>query len=303
MTTPRSEPADPVAPPGPPAGASIVIPACNEERTIGRIVDEIRKLDAGHEIIVVDDGSSDRTGEVARAAGATVIRHPYNIGYGAAVRDGIRHASRPLVILMDADDQHDPQDIARLISHVGEYDMVVGARSWRSKGRFGRALAITVLSWFASYVAGRRIPDVNSGFRAFKRDLLVPYLYLLPNGFSATTTMTLALIRAGRPVAFVPWDTVRLRSDGTSKVSPLRDGLRILLTIVRIVALFSPLRVFLPASLVLVLYGAVRLVAGLLHGTPYGGGQLALLTGILVFFLGLFADHFAYASRLPRRDD
>ncbi|HEY3355935.1 MAG TPA: glycosyltransferase family 2 protein [Polyangia bacterium] len=296
----------PSAPP-PPAtavpGASIVIPAFNEERTIGGIIEEIRALPVDHEILVVDDGSTDDTAEVARAAGAVVIRHPYNIGYGAAIRKGIRHASRPIVVLMDGDGQHHPSDVAKLVAHIAEYDMVVGARTWKSKGLLGRAAAITVLSWLASSIAGRRIPDLTSGFRAIKRDVLLPYLCLLPNGFSASTTMTLALLRGGHAVTFVPWSTIRPRSDGVSKVTPLRDGLRIVLTIVRIVALFSPLRVFLPASLVLILFGGLRLVTDVLDGTPRTDGHLALFIGVLVFFLGLFADHFSYVSRLPKSED
>jgi hypothetical protein len=277
-------------------GASIIVPVFNEERTIGRIVAQLRALPEGHEILVVDDGSTDATAAAARAAGATVIRHPYNIGYGAAIRKGVQHATRPIVVLMDGDGQHDPQDVARLVAHLADYDMVVGARPWRSKGLLGRALGITVLSCFASYMAGRTIPDLTSGLRAIRRDVLLPYLGLLPNRFSASTTMTLALLRGGHSVLFVPWDTIRTRSDGESKVTPLRDGLRIVLTIVRLVALFSPLRVFLPASLVLVLFGTVRLAAGT-------DGHLALLVGILVFFLGLFADHFSYLGRRPRSED
>jgi glycosyltransferase involved in cell wall biosynthesis len=293
----------PYAPTGKPPGASIVIPAFNEERTISRIIEEIRELPTDHEILVVDDGSTDGTAEAARAAGATVIRHPYNIGYGAAIRKGVRQASRPIVVLMDGDGQHDPGDIASLVGGLAEHDMAVGARTGRSKGTFARAIMISVLSWLASYIAGRKIPDLNSGFRAFRRDVVLPYLRLLPNGFSASTTMTLALLRGGHSVVFVPWGTIRPRADGVSKVTPLRDGLRIVLTIIRIVALFSPLRVFLPARLLLVGFGALRLATDLIHGVPRADGHAALFIGVLLFFLGLFADHFSYLSRLPKNED
>ncbi|MBI5477724.1 MAG: glycosyltransferase family 2 protein [Deltaproteobacteria bacterium] len=293
----------PPPPSGKPLGASIVIPAFNERHTIGPIIEGLRALPIDHEIVVVDDGSTDGTAEAARAAGATVIRHPYNIGYGASIRKGVRQAARPVVVLMDADAQHDPGDIARLVEHLEGYDMVVAARPWKAKGLFGRAIAITVLSWMASYIAGRRIPDLTSGLRAIRRQVLLPFLRLLPNGFSASTTMTLALLRAGHPVVFVPWETVRPRSTGASKVTPLRDGLRIVLQIVRIVALFSPLRVFLPVSFLLILFGAVRLFTDVFAWTSRADGHFSLFVGILLLFLGLFADHFSYIRRLPRGDD
>jgi glycosyltransferase involved in cell wall biosynthesis len=300
------DPKPPEAPPSPanrPPGVSIVIPAFNEVRTIGPIIEGIRALPEDHEVLVVDDGSTDGTAEAARAAGATVFRHPYNIGYGASIRKGVRNATRPIVVLMDADAQHDPGDIGRLVGHLDGYDMVVAARPWKAKGLLGRALAITVFSWVASYIAGRRIPDLTSGLRAIRRKVLHPFVHLLPNGFSASTTMTLALIRAGHPVVFVPWETVRPRATGASKVTPLRDGLRIVLQIIRIVSLFSPLRVFLPAAFLLILFGTLRLLTDLFDWTSRFDGHASLALGVLVFFLGLFADHFSYIRRLPREDD
>jgi glycosyltransferase involved in cell wall biosynthesis len=285
-----------------PSAVSVVIPAFNEARTIGTIVATVKALPAGHEVVVVDDGSTDGTAEAARAAGATVLRHPYNIGYGASVRKGIRGATRPIVVLMDADDQHDPEDIDRLVRSLEGYDMVVAARPWKARGRFIRAAAITVLSWLASSVAGRRIPDLTSGLRAFRREVALRYASLLPTGFSASSTMTLVLLQAGHPVLFVP-GRVRPRAAGESKVRPLRDGLKSILTILRLVALLTPLRVFLPPSLVLILFGALRLLVGFCGGPTGVDGHASLFTGILLFFFGLFADHFSYIRRLPRSDD
>ncbi|HMJ87987.1 MAG TPA: glycosyltransferase family 2 protein, partial [Vicinamibacterales bacterium] len=179
------------------ANTSIVIPAYNEAAAIGAVVRDLLTSAGWREILVVDDGSTDDTGAQAAAAGARVIRHPYNKGNGAAVKTGIRHASGAQVLIIDADGQHAPADAIRLVSHLGPYDLVVGARSPQSQATTARRLGNSLLNGIASYLTEQRIPDLTSGFRAARRDCLLEFLHLLPNGFSTPTTTTLAFMKAG----------------------------------------------------------------------------------------------------------
>ena len=190
----------------------------------------------------MDDGSSDQTSEAARAAGARVVRHPYNKGNGAAVKTGIREAQGELVLLMDGDGQHDPADIQKIIALLPEYDLVVGARAWNAQATFSRGLGNLLLARLASYLCGRKIPDLTSGFRAARRDRMREFLHLFPNGFSYPTTSTMAFVRAGYNLRFVPIDGKQRTVSSTSKMRPWREGVRFLVIILRMVTLFSPLR-------------------------------------------------------------
>src|SRR6476659_10084251 len=229
------------------ADTSIVIPAYNEAAAIGAVVRDLLTSAGWREILVIDDGSTDDTGAQAAAAGARVIRHPYNKGNGAAVKTGIRHAAGEYVLIIDADGQHAPADALRLIAPLGEYDLVVGARDAATQANGARRGGNTLLNWLASYLTGRHIPDLTSGFRAARTTCLREFLHLLPNGFSTPTTTTLAFIKAGYNVAFEP---IQARSrTGASKIRFARDGAKFLIIILKIVTLFSPLRVFLPVSL------------------------------------------------------
>lgn len=269
---------------------TVIVPALNEERTISEVLRDVRDkcADFLHEIIVVDDGSTDRTARIAGEAGARVISHKRNMGYGAALKTAIRHAKTAFVLTMDSDGQHRAEDIVRLWNAAHAADMIVGERMnlmhsplWRMPGKW-------VIGLMANYLTGCRIPDLNSGLRLMRRDIVLRYLHLCPSGFSFSTTMTMALLSRGHDVVFVPIE-VRKRV-GRSTVS-LSTGLETTILILRIAALFGPLRIFVPAS---VLIG----VAGMAWGLPIVlagkgvsvGSLLAIVTSILLFGLGLLCD-------------
>ena len=272
-----------------PSAVSVVIPACNEADVIGEVVAALASAAAWHEIIVVDDGSRDGTGARATAAGATVVTHPYNKGNGAAVKSGIRRATGEFVMIIDGDGQHRPEDATRLASRLGEYDLVVGARAASTQATQGRKFGNALLNRFASYLTGREIPDLTSGFRAARREYLREFLHLLPNGFSTPTTTTLAFIKAGYNVAFEPTDA-RPRV-GTSKIRLARDGAKFFMIILKIVTIFSPLRVFLPlagASVATgIVYGLWNVVV---HARIPNGAVLLILFGVMVFLVGLVSE-------------
>jgi glycosyltransferase involved in cell wall biosynthesis len=272
-----------------PSAVSVVIPACNEADVIGEVVAALAAGAAWHEIIVVDDGSRDDTAARAAAAGATVITHPYNKGNGAAVKSGIRRATGEFVMIIDGDGQHRPDDAARLASKLGEYDLVIGARATSTQATQGRKFGNAMLNRFASYLTGREIPDLTSGFRAARREYLREFLHLLPNGFSTPTTTTLAFIKAGYNVAFEPTDA-RPRV-GKSKIRLARDGAKFFMIILKIVTIFSPLRVFVPLAgtsvAVGIIYGLWNVVA---HARIPNGAVLLILFGVIVFLVGLVSE-------------
>jgi glycosyltransferase involved in cell wall biosynthesis len=272
-----------------PSTVSVVIPAYNEADVIGEVVAALAAADRWHEIIVVDDGSGDATGARAAAAGAAVVRHPYNKGNGAAVKSGIRRAGGEFVMIIDGDGQHSPDDARRLVSRLGEYDLVIGARAGSTQATQGRKVGNALLNRLASYLTGRPIPDLTSGFRAGRRECLREFLHLLPNGFSTPTTTTLAFIKAGYNVAFEPIEA-RPRI-GTSKIRLARDGAKFFMIIPKIVTIFSPLRVFTPlagASIGLgILYGLWNVAV---HARIPNGAVLLILFGVMVFLVGLVSE-------------
>jgi glycosyltransferase involved in cell wall biosynthesis len=269
---------------------SVVIPAFNEGNGIASTVAGL-KSQGFAEILVIDDGSTDETAKRAEEAGARVVRHPYNKGNGAAVKTGIREASSPVILLMDADTQHDPKEASGIVGPVGAYDLVIGARSLGDQS-MTRALGNAVFRALASWLTGRPIPDLTSGYRAAKRQALLDIIHLLPNGFSYPTTSCLALMKSGQSVLFVPI-TARARV-GTSKIRPLRDGLRFILIIFKIVTLYAPLRVFAPVSgaafFTGVLYGIWNVVK--FDKIPMGSALLIQL-GVVVFLFGLISEQIA----------
>jgi len=273
---------------------SVVIPAYNEEEAIGPVVrDVIEQVSDLKEVIVVDDGSSDGTAAAAAEAGASVVRAPYNKGNGAAVKAGIRRATGDIVVMMDGDGQHKAEDIALLLAPIKEgHDMVVGARKFGSQAGLHRGLANWLYNTLASYVAGHKIPDLTSGFRAIRREVARSFLYLLPNTFSYPSTITLALFRAGYSVAYVPIEAAR--RVGTSKISYLRDGTRFIIIITKIATLFAPIKVFIPVAasafgLGLVWYAYTFFTAHRFTNMS----MFAMLFGIQIFLLGFIAEQIA----------
>jgi glycosyltransferase involved in cell wall biosynthesis len=275
-----------------PGETTVVIPAYNEQGAIADVVSRVRGRGAWQEVLVVDDGSTDQTAERAQQAGARVVRHPYNKGNGAAVKTGIREARGAVILLMDADGQHDADDMARLVAAVGVHDLVIGARSARDQ-TFIRALGNAVFRTLASWLTGRPIPDLTSGFRAARRDRLLDILHLLPNGFSYPTTSCLAFLKAGHNVTFVPI-TARRRV-GQSKIHVLRDGLLFLLIIFKVVTLYSPLRVFFPIAVAAFAAGAAYGVWNVwwVDGKIPMGAALLIQLAVVVFLFGLISEQIA----------
>ncbi len=280
---------------------SIVIPAFNEADNLAKVLGKFSGLNLPPiEIIVVDDGSADRTSEVAESAGATVIRHPYNIGNGAAVKTGMRAARGKIILLMDGDGQHKPEDIAGLLAEAEKYHMVVGARAKGSKLRVHRYAANAIYNLLASYVTGFRVQDLTSGFRLLARRDALRFIDLLPNTFSYPTTLTLAFLRSGLTVKYVPIQS--LYRAGQSKISLISDGIRFLLIITKIATLFSPFRVFLPVSLFFFLAGIANYgYTYLTEGRFTNMSVFALTTAVIVFMLGLISEQIALL-RMERQE-
>jgi glycosyltransferase involved in cell wall biosynthesis len=272
-----------------PDSVTIVVPAFNEGDSIGRVVRELRAAADWQEVLVIDDGSTDGTGEAAQHAGARVIRHPYNKGNGASVKTAIRAAASEWIAIVDADGQHRPEDAARLVARLGEYDLVVGARDPRTQATAGRRAGNAVLNWLASYLTERPIPDLTSGFRAARREYLVEFIHLLPNGFSTPTTTTLAFLKAGYNVTFEP--TAAQPRVGTSKIRLASDGAKFLLILLKVITIFSPLRIFAPVSAlsfaVGAAYGAWNFVY---HARIPNGAVLLLMFSIIILLVGLVSE-------------
>ena len=283
-----------------PEQTSVIIPAYNEADVIADVVSGLRHSASWLEILVVDDGSSDATAAAAEGAGARVIRHPYNKGNGASVKSGIRAANGEFILIIDADGQHPPADATRVVSRLGEYDLVVAARAHATQATLARRLGNLLLNNLASYLTGRPIPDLTSGFRAARREHLREFIHLLPNRFSTPTTTTLAFVKAGYNVHFEPIEA-RLRV-GTSKIRLARDGAKFLLIILKVVTIFSPLRVFLPISAASFAVGAAYAawtIATQSHVT--NSSVLLIMLGVIVFLMGLVSEQIA-ALRFEGRE-
>ena len=272
-----------------PSAVSVIVPAYNEEHAIADLVVNLRASDPWHEIIVVDDGSKDATAERAIQAGARVVRHPYNKGNGAAVKTGIRHATGEYILIVDGDGQHKPEDARRLVSKLGDYDLVIGARSSGTQATHARRFGNSALNWLAGYLTDREIPDLTSGFRGARREHLREFLHLLPNGFSTPTTTTLAFIKAGYNVTFEPIEA--RQREGQSKIRLARDGTKFLMIILRIVTIFSPLRIFLPISIASVAIGTAYALWTIYWEMHIANSSVLLIIfGVIVFLVGLISE-------------
>ncbi|MFO7460177.1 MAG: glycosyltransferase family 2 protein, partial [Desulfatiglandales bacterium] len=280
---------------------SVLIPAYNEAETIGEIVKKIIAIHPNFEIIVVNDGSMDHTGEVAKEAGAIVYSHPYNIGNGAAIKSGIRIASGEILVFMDGDGQHDPNEISSLLAHFPDYDMVVGARGKGHQASWLRAFANKIYNRFASYVAKFEVQDLTSGFRAVKADIATSLLYMLPNTYSYPTTLTLSVLRTGRRVKYVAI-TSHKRKGGKSNIRLVEDGVRFFLIIIRICTVFSPFRVFLPVSFAIFLLGMMNYAYTFFNeGRFTNMSALMFSTSVIIFMMSLISEQISQ-MRFERRE-
>ncbi len=281
---------------------SIVVPVYNEEKGVGpfltKLKDVIRKNNIDCEIIIVDDGSKDQTPEEVKKHDVTLIQHPYNKGYGAALKTGARKSSGDYVLFIDGDGQHDPQDIMNFIPGFGKYDMIVGERIYDATEPFSRKFSKKIITSVANYMSDAKIADLNSGFRAIRRELLLDYIDLLPNSFSFTTTITIICIKSGFDVTYVP---VRIKArEGKSKINPF-DFFRFIILIIRTIMFFTPLKVFLPTSLILGLLGLASMSYTLTLYTNIDDSAVFLLTAsMLLFFFGFLADQISYLRRSRR---
>ncbi len=277
---------------------SVVLPVYNEALNIRRLLAEVHGVmeDLGrtYEIIAVDDGSDDGTADLlAEIDYVRTITSPYNKGNGASVKAGIRNAQGRLIILMDGDGQHDPKSIPELLEKSQNYELVIGSRSDGKAQAMHRRLANLFYNKLASYVSGHKVEDLTSGFRVAHRDKIARFIPLFPNGFSYPATSTLAFLRSGFSVAFVPV-AMRKRA-GKSKISLPRDGIRFVLIVIKTIALFNPLRIFLPASALCVAFGVGHAFFKIfVQGTRYTNLSILFVsTGVLIFFIGLVSEQIA----------
>ena len=283
-----------------PATVSVVIPAMNEGAAVGEVVRELAAAARWHEILVIDDGSVDDTGAQAEAAGARVIRHPYNKGNGAAVKSGIRAATGEYILIVDGDGQHRPSAAVRLTKRLGEYDLVVGARSSATQAGSARRWGNAALNWLAGFLTEREIPDLTSGFRAARRSGLLEFIGLLPNGFSTPTTTTLCFLKAGYSVAFEPVEA-RQRV-GASKIKLSSDGPKFLLIMLRVMTIFSPFRIFLPIAATAFLMGAGYAVWTIVTQSHVTNSSVLLIVfAVMVFLVGLVSEQISALRSDGRR--
>lgn len=269
---------------------SIIIPAKNETEAIGEVVAIARQAYPDAQIIVVDDGSDDDTAAVAERAGATIVRHPESLGNGAAIKSGARAASGEILAFMDGDGQHDARQFESLLQKLEEgYDMAIGARDTGSHANVGRFFANGVYNWLASIISGRPIPDLTSGFRVTRAELFKDFLYMLPNGFSYPTTITMAFLRSGYPVCF---ETIKAATRiGKSHIRPFRDGIRFLVIIFKIATLYAPLKVFIPVSGVFFASGIGWYAFTYLTSGRFTNMSVLLFSAaVIIFLIGLISE-------------
>lgn len=269
---------------------SIILPCHNESASLSVVLEKLNHLYPDAELIVVDDASDDNSADIAETTGAKVIRHPYNMGNGAAIKSGARAASGDILVFMDADGQHHPEDISRLLAEIDAgYDMAIGARSAQTQASFARKLANGFYNKLASWVVGQKIADLTSGFRAVRASKFKAFLYLLPNTFSYPTTITMAFFRAGYSLKYVPIHAGQRQ--GKSHIKLFNDGVRFLLIIFKIGTLYAPLKLFGPISLLNFLMGLFYYAyTYFTDGRFTNMGALLFTTALLIFLIGLVSE-------------
>ncbi len=280
---------------------SIILPAKDEAPALVVLLPALRAAHPDAEIIVVDDGSTDDTRAICAANTVQCLSSPYSMGNGAAIKRGTRAATGDILVFMDGDGQHDPADVARLLAELDRgYDMVVGARDWSGQAGVGRGLANSLYNWIATHMTGHRVADLTSGFRAVRADKFREFLYLLPNGFSYPTTSTMAFFRNAYPLAYLPIKAAQ--RVGKSHIRPVRDGLRFLLIIFKIATLYSPLKLFVPASGVFFLAGCLNYAWTFIeHGRLTNMSTLLWSAAVVIFLIGLVSEQITALTY--RRDD
>lgn len=278
----------------------MLIPAFNEAQAVARVVRALLGHAPWLEILVIDDGSTDDTRNEAEQAGARVLRHPYNKGNGAAVKTGLRAALGTYVLIVDADGQHQPEDASRLVNQLERYDLVVGARAASSQASWSRRIGNAALNRIASYLTGHDIPDLTSGFRAAKRECMLEFVHLFPNGFSTPTTSTMAFVRAGYSVRFEP--VVAQQRQGTSKIRLGSDGARFALILLKVITIFSPLRLFVPLSVMMFAVGALYAVWTIVTQSHVTNSSvLLILSSLIILLMGLVSEQIAAMRAEGRR--
>lgn len=281
---------------------SIILPAKNEAAALKDLLPRLTAAQPGAEIIVVDDGSTDETRAVCAESGVICLTSPYSMGNGAAIKRGARKASGEILVFMDGDGQHDPADIGRLVARLDQgFDMVVGARDWESQAGVGRGLANTLYNWLASRMTGHVVADLTSGFRVARAERFREFIHLLPNGFSYPTTSTMAFFRSAYGVAYEPIKAAE--RVGKSHIKPLKDGIRFLLIIFKIATLYSPLKLFVPASFVFFALGLANyLYTFLTEGRLTNMSTLMWSAAVIVFLIGLISEQITSLMYVKQRD-
>lgn len=269
---------------------SIVLPCLNEATNLVSLLPKLKQAQPHAEILVVDDGSTDDSAKICQQHDIRVVSHPHPLGNGAAIKAGAREAKGDIIVFMDSDGQHQPDDIQLLLNKLEEgYDMVVGARHSNTHASTKRLIGNTIFNKLASFMTGQKIEDLTSGFRAVRAKHFKKFLYLLPNGFSYPTTSTMAFFRSALPVAYIPIHAGK--RDGQSKIKLLNDGLRFFVIILKIGALFSPMRLFLPISVLFFLLGVINHIDNYLSSGTFSNGSLLLYTSsVFIFLMGILSE-------------
>jgi len=278
---------------------TIVIPAFNEETGLQTALEGIIKqgYQEKYEVLLIDDGSTDNTAEIVKKFPVKLVRHSINKGYGAALKTGIRRATGDYIVIFDSDGQHDPKYVQTIVDMLEEYDMVIGERTSDSFQVKRRQKGKRLIRFIGEYMVEQKLPDYNSGFRGFKKEIIIEMLHLMPNGFSFSTTSTLAFLKEGYSIGTFPI-VVEERQGRKSNVKLVKDGSKTLLLVFRIIMLFNPLKVFFPASIIFTIIGLTFGIYGYIIASRFSNSAVILTTlGMFLFFIGLISDQISILNR------